>query len=270
MNDMVSQSSVSRANSPAARDRMITMKTLEKIMNSFECYEKSPYRSNKHNTYFPVYDELFAPYIGKNITFVEIGILNGGSLFMWRDFFGPEARIVGVDLNPQAKKWEAEGFEIFIGSQTDRSFWKEIFSQIGDVDIVLDDGGHKFEQQIITTECVVSHIRDGGLLVVEDTHTSYMKEFGGPSPFSFVSYAKNIVEGVNFRFSEFCVNRAAERTIWSIQFFESIVSFSINRSLAGIISKQTHNDGESLDAIDFRNLDEVVISASDLITAFKY
>ena len=57
------------------------------------------------------FDEI----VGKEITFVEIGILDGGSLFMWRDFFGNKARIIGVDLNPEAKKWEKEGFEIFIG-----------------------------------------------------------------------------------------------------------------------------------------------------------
>jgi hypothetical protein len=89
---------------------------------SYESYLKSPFKSIKHSTYFDIYDDLFSRYRNKNITFVEIGILGGGSLFMWRDFFGPEARIIGVDLNPSAKKWEGEGFEIFIGSQSDEKF----------------------------------------------------------------------------------------------------------------------------------------------------
>lgn len=73
---------------------------------SYQAYLKSPYKSIKHSTYFEVYDELFSRYRGKEITFVEIGVLGGGSLFMWREFLGPEAKIIGVDMNPNARKWE--------------------------------------------------------------------------------------------------------------------------------------------------------------------
>ena len=79
----------------------------------------SPYRSIKHESYFEVYDFLLEEYIGRDITFVEIGVLDGGSLFMWRDFFGEKARIIGVEINESAKVWEDYGFEIFIGSQSD-------------------------------------------------------------------------------------------------------------------------------------------------------
>lgn len=53
-----------------------------------------------HTTYFHAYDELFMQYRGQKIVFVEIGVLGGGSLFMWRDFFRKNARIIKVDLNP--------------------------------------------------------------------------------------------------------------------------------------------------------------------------
>ena len=43
---------------------------------------------------------------------------------MWRKFFGNKARIIGIDINPIAKKWEKNGFEIFIGNQSDPNFWK--------------------------------------------------------------------------------------------------------------------------------------------------
>jgi len=141
---------------------------------SFEAYSNSPYSSIKHSSYFHVYDRYFSRFIGQEIIFVEIGVLNGGSLFMWREFFGKHARIIGIELNPEAKKWEKDGFEIYIGSQSDPNFWKAFFSEVGQVDVVLDDGGHTFEQQIVTAECCIPNIKSGGLLVTEDVHTSYI------------------------------------------------------------------------------------------------
>ena len=83
----------------------------------YDLWKNSKYHSVKHGNYFEIYEELFSEYVGKKITFVTIGVLSGGSLFMWRDYFGENARIIGVELNPVAKKWEKHGFEIFIGDQ---------------------------------------------------------------------------------------------------------------------------------------------------------
>lgn len=77
-----------------------------KNTDSYKSYVKSPYRSGKHSTYFRSYDHFFGKYRNKDITFVEVGVLSGGSLFMWRDYFGSKARIIGIDLNPNAKKWK--------------------------------------------------------------------------------------------------------------------------------------------------------------------
>ena len=157
-----------------------------KKTSSYRSFKNSPYVSTKHTTYFDSYDYFFKNYRNKEITFVEIGILDGGSLFMWRDYFGSRARIIGVDLNPDAKKWEKEGFEIHIGSQSDRNFWEQFTEKVQEVDVVLDDGGHTYSQQIITTESLLPYMKDGGLIVVEDTHTSYLDGFGDIS-FSNVS-----------------------------------------------------------------------------------
>ena len=88
-------------------------------LDIYKSYLASPYLSLKHSAYFQVYEELLGKYRNQNITFVEVGVLNGGSLFMWRHFFGPKARIIGIDFNPLAKRWEDDGFEIHIGSQSD-------------------------------------------------------------------------------------------------------------------------------------------------------
>ena len=139
--------------------------------------------------------KLFSQYRGKEITFVEIGVLSGGSLQMWKKFFGEKARIIGIDLNPDAKKFEELGFEIFIGSQSDEVFWKNFFSKVGGVDIILDDGGHTNFQQIMTTCICAPLIRDNGILVVEDVFHSYgvsygSKGFYNPSKYSFINFVR--------------------------------------------------------------------------------
>lgn len=218
---------------------------------SFAAYRASPHRSLKHSSYFRVYDELFGRFRGQKITFVEVGVLGGGSLFMWRSFFGPQARIIGVDLNPNARKWEREGFEIFIGSQSDTAFWKDFVRQVGPVDILLDDGGHTYAQQIITVESMLHAIRDRGLLVVEDTHTSYLHGYG-PENYSFMRYSQNLIDRINRR-SSLVDEGPEEQRIWSVQCYESIVAFHINRQESEAPSVVTTNDRPGDDAQDFRH-----------------
>lgn len=226
---------------------------------SYQSYLKSPYKSVKHSTYFETYDELFSRYRDKDITFVEIGVLGGGSLFMWRDFFGPKARIIGIDLNPNAKKWEAHGFEIFIGSQSDENFWKDFTKKVGPVDVVLDDGGHSYTQQIVTTEMLLDAIKDRGMLVVEDTHTSYLSGYGAKR-YSFTRYVKNFIDRINHRFHQLDPQRADHR-VWSIQSFESIVAFHINRQASNLPSESTTNNGTDDAALNYRHFDNSVMDA---------
>lgn len=218
----------------------------------YEAYQKAPYLSIKHSSYFHVYERLLKPYVGKPITFVEIGVLNGGSLFMWREFLGHDARIIGIELNPSAKRWEADGFEIWIGDQSDPEFWKSFVQAVGPIDVVLDDGGHSNIQQIQTLVSLAPNIVDGGLLLVEDTHTSYMTQFGNPSRHSFMNFAFDLVDSVNSRFPGVnASDNPLREVVSSVSFFESIVAFNINRSEC-FVSQPTSNDGISVDAADFR------------------
>lgn len=230
--------------------------------NSYKSYIKSPYKSIKHSTYFDSYDHFFGKYRDKEITFVEIGVFGGGSLFMWRDFFGPKARIIGIDLNPNAKKWEEHGFEIFIGSQSDINFWEKFKSQVGNVDVVLDDGGHTYDQQIITTECLLEVIDDGGVIVVEDTHTSYMDGFG-PKKYSFIEYIKKKIDDINYRFGEF-YRKDSENRFWSIEIVESMVALKVNKKASLLESIETSNQGEDDLAKDFRYHDDRAIKIFDI------
>ena len=219
---------------------------IEKNSKSFQAFSNSIYSSVKHTTYFPVYDHLLSKYLDKDITFVEVGILEGGSLFMWKELFGDNARIIGIDINNGALRWIEDGFEIFIGSQSDPKFWKDFYSKVGKIDVLLDDGGHSFEQQIVTVSESVNNINDGGTIIIEDVSTSYLKEYGGPSKHSFSSYAKNISDGIMYRNFNFNNSNSNERNIWNVQFFESIIAFHIDKSLCAIDSKEVSNGGKNM------------------------
>ena len=100
--------------------------------------------------YFPIYEKWFSPYRGKKIVFVEIGVQNGGSIQMWKNYFGKDAKIVGVDIDERCKQFEEEQISIEIGSQDDPEFWAAFKEKYPRVDILLDDGGHTMNQQIVT------------------------------------------------------------------------------------------------------------------------
>ena len=198
----------------------------------YDLWKKSKYYSVKHGNYFEIYEELFSKYVGKKIIFVEVGILSGGSLFMWRDYFGENARIIGVELNPVAKKWEKHGFEIFIGDQSDPFFWEKFYKKVGKIDVLLDDGGHKNIQQITSFMESYNNINQNGIIVVEDTHTSYMKKkgFKNPSNYSFINFCNLIIENLHRR------NPSANKSlnilskkIDSIYFYDSIVSINFGQ-----------------------------------------
>jgi len=200
------------------------------LSETLKLFLESEYYSRKHLKYFKTYDQLFAPYKDKKITFCEIGIASGGSLKMWRKFFGEKARIIGIDLNPECKNLEQDGFEIFIGSQSDPNFWTNFFNKVGKVDIVLDDGGHTNLQQILTSVYCIPNINDEGLLVTEDTHTSYINNYGNPSKYSFISFSKKIIDDINYTFPGLGnFNYSLNKFVYAIEFFESFVVFKVDK-----------------------------------------
>lgn len=167
-------------------------------MNDLQKYfESNPGRLiDKHTHYFDVYDRFFAKYRNTEVRFLEIGIYHGGSLQMWKHYFGSKAQIVGVDRNPDCKKLEEDQIKIFIGDQADKGFWELITKQIPQFDIVLDDGGHFMDQQINTFEVIYPHVAPDGIYMCEDTHTSYWRNYGGgfKARGTFIEYSKYFID----------------------------------------------------------------------------
>ena len=146
---------------------------------------------------------------------------------MWKDYFGPEARIYGVDVNPDCKNLEEDRVSIFIGNQADRLFLKTLAAEIPRIDILLDDGGHTMVLQINTFEELFPKVSENGVYLCEDLHTSYWKKFGGghQRKGTFIEYAKNFVDDINAWHSKedhFQVNDIS-KSAYGVHFYDSIV-----------------------------------------------
>ena len=123
---------------------------------------------------------------------------------MWKNYFGNKAKIYGIDINPDCKKFEEENVKIFIGSQSDRHFLKDVLAQIPPMDILLDDGGHTMRQQIVTFEEMFGHVKSDGIYLCEDLHTSYWLKFGGGNKRrgTYIEYSKDFIDQTNAYHSE--------------------------------------------------------------------
>jgi Methyltransferase domain len=199
--------------------------------NPLEAY----FRANPGRTihkwvhYFDIYHRHLAQYRGKPITVVEFGVWHGGSLQMWKHYFGPRARIIGVDINPKCAALTEPQIEVVIGDQNDRTFLRDLAAKLGPVDVVIEDGGHLMSQQIGTFEAFWPHIAEGGVFLIEDLHTDYWERYGGGlrREGTFIEYAKNLIDqqhAWHSREESFRVDEYT-RTIRGMHVYDSVIVF---------------------------------------------
>jgi hypothetical protein len=122
----------------------------------------------KWKHYFDIYDRHFSRFRNREVNVLEIGVYSGGSLEMWKHYFGPHCRIYGVDIEPACRTYESSSVRVFIGDQGDRHFWTQFKREVQLLDVVIDDGSHLPEHQIATFEELLPHLRPGGVYLCED------------------------------------------------------------------------------------------------------
>ncbi len=181
----------------------------------------------KWDHYFDVYERHFKRFRNKEVTILEIGVSQGGSLQMWKDYFGDKAKIFGIDIDPRCKDLEEENIKIFIGSQSDRKFLRKLKSQIPKVDILIDDGGHMMRQQVISYEELFDHVQEEGVYLCEDVHTSYWLKFGGGHRRrgTFIEYTKHFIDYIHaFHSQQKSLQLSSFTTsVNSLHYYDSIV-----------------------------------------------
>ncbi len=154
------------------------------------------------------YETHFQALREEPLNLLEIGVggydhpyVGGESLRTWKAYF-PKANIFGIDIYDK-RKLEEERIKTFQGSQTDAVFLRNVVQQIGEVDIIIDDGSHVNEHVIETFEILFPLLKNPGIYVIEDTQTSYWPGYGGSSreinlPRTIMGYFTRLVHSLNY------------------------------------------------------------------------
>lgn len=183
---------------------------------------------HKWEHYFPIYERHFAPWKGRSLTFIEIGVARGGSLQMWRRYFGPLAKVIGLDIDPRCKDHEENGVFVRIGDQSDVGFLDDVVEEFGYPDIVLDDGSHQMDDIWNTFSHLYPKMTRSGVYMVEDLHTAYWPNFGGglDEPASFINRSKGLIDRLNADHSRGALAPDDfTRQTFSISFYDSMAVF---------------------------------------------
>ena len=180
--------------------------------------------------YFPVYEKHFSTWKNRSLTFLEIGVAQGGSLQMWQRYFGSRAIIIGIDISPECKKHESPGIYIRTGDQSDHGFLQELVDEFGVPDIVLDDGSHYMDHMFSTFSFFYPRMHKNAIYMLEDVHTAYHKHHlhggGLDSPDSFVNIAKTFVDKLNADHTLGQVQPdVITRETFCISFYDSMICF---------------------------------------------
>ncbi len=207
-------------------------------------FAKRENTSDKWEHYFAIYDHLLAGLYGEKINYLEIGVQKGGGLETARLLFAPGSRLVGLDVDAKCKGLEASGIadRIFVGSQSEEATLKALTAYCPEFDVILDDGSHIQEHMIISFIKLFPSLAEGGVYIIEDTHTCYSPEhqqsfFG----LNIYDYFKGLSERLNLDFidpglrkSRYKMPREKRsavkqepdicREIFSIEFFDSVIA----------------------------------------------
>jgi len=122
---------------------------------------------------------MFKPFKDNSITFLELGIYEGGSLLFWNDFF-PNATNLGVDLELPAKFPINEKIQMFRGDQTDKILLINLINKVSidGLDLIIDDASHYGQfSKISFWHLFLNYLKPGGLYVIEDLGTGYWDEW---------------------------------------------------------------------------------------------
>ena len=124
-------------------------------------------KSSLFHNYMKEYEKHFKSLQGSARIILELGVWTGTSLRIWEEYFA-SAKIFGVDIFPQCKRFEGGRREVFIGNQQDLRFLDSVVRATGAPDVIIDDCGHVLEHQIASLTFLWPKLKRGGIYAIED------------------------------------------------------------------------------------------------------
>ena len=137
---------------------------MSKLLRLFEKYKCD--KGHPHAYYIP-YELYLSPLIGKAPKILEIGVLHGGSLRAWQEYF-INPKLVAIDARRKWQKNVPDNCTFCLGSSGDSKFLKQVVDAHGSFDVVIDDGSHHVEHQTQAFMALWASVKPGGLYAIED------------------------------------------------------------------------------------------------------
>jgi cephalosporin hydroxylase len=182
---------------------------------------------HKWHHYLAIYDRHLSQFRGRPFRLLEIGVSHGGSLALWRKYFGPEAILFGIDVDPRCRSLDGRDAQVRIGSQTDREFLAQTVREMGGLDVVIDDGSHIASHQRASLKLLWPHLSADAVYICEDLQAAYERghyEGGFRRKTTFIEFAKRTVDDMHVDFHRHGEElQGAGRSIAGIHFYSGIV-----------------------------------------------
>jgi len=199
--------------------------------------------SLKWSSYLVEYDRIFKDYRDRNISVLELGVLNGGSLEIWANYFFKAQKFIGCDIDPLCAHltYTDPRIAVVIGDANSELAQAAIAEHSPTFGLIIDDASHRSSDIIQSFSRYFPKLENGGIYVVEDLHCSYWQEFEGGlyDPFSAISFFKRLADIINYEhwgiekaetepFFGFCakynfkIDEKALKEIHSIEFVNSM------------------------------------------------
>jgi cephalosporin hydroxylase len=205
--------------------------------------------SHKWVHYLPAYERHFAGRRGTHLRLLEIGVHRGGSLQLWRSYFGSGAILFGIDIDPECAGFADPPTEVRIGSQDDPAFLRAVVEEMGGIDIAIDDGSHIGRHQIASFEALFPLLAEGGHYVIEDLHSAYWPvehEGGYRRQGTAIEYLKTLIDDMHAPYHS---RGARTAGIGAIHLYDSIVFIEkkTGREPRHILVGGAYSDGDGAD-----------------------
>ena len=108
--------------------------------------------------------------------------------------FGYPCVVDFLEQNPlKLSRSDFARLHVFTGDQSDPDALLRAAAATGPFDVIVDDGGHSMLQQLVSLSVLLSHVKPGGVYILEDLATSFLPSYKD-FPLSTVAFVGQVLE----------------------------------------------------------------------------